>query len=51
MLLQGPAETTNYMILGFDVLFVPMLAYVWSLAARRKKLLRELDSLQELEKK
>ena len=43
---EGPAETTNYMILGFVFIFVPMAIHVWSLISRRKNL--ELD-LQELE--
>jgi hypothetical protein len=52
MLLQiGPAETTGYMVLGFVFIFIPMLIYVWSLTSRRKKLLRDLALLQEMEKK
>lgn len=45
-----PAETTNFMILGFIFVFVPMLVYIWSLASRRKKLQTDLKVLKELSK-
>lgn len=44
----APAETTNYMILGFIFVFVPMLIYIWSLIARNKKLQADLESLEEM---
>jgi CcmD family protein len=50
LLHSSPAETTGYMVLGLASIFIPMLVYVLSLASRRKRLLKELDSLQELEK-
>ncbi len=47
---EGPAETTNYMILGFAFIFVPMLIYVWSLYSRANRLRKDLAMLEELEK-
>ncbi len=44
-----PAETTGYMLLGFAFVFIPMLVYVWSLAARRKKLLETMTLLKEVD--
>ena len=44
-----PAETTNYMILGFAFVFIPMLIYIYSLAARRKKLLEIKAMLKEVD--
>ena len=46
---QGPAETTNFMILGFVFIFGPMLIHVWSLVARRRNLEKDLALLEELE--
>ena len=36
MILQAPAETTNYMIAGFAVIFGIMLLYVISIYVRYK---------------
>lgn len=47
---QGPAETTNYMILGFAFIFGPMLIYVWSLYSRANRLRKDLAMLEELDK-
>ncbi len=48
-LLLAPAETTNYMYLGFAFIFGPMFLYIWSLISRRKNLKKELVVLKELE--
>ena len=49
LLQQGPAETTDYMILGFVVIFGAILGHVWSLNARRKNMEKELELLKELD--
>ncbi len=48
---QAPAETTNYMLAGYAVIFSVMLIYVVSLAIRQRNLKREMQTLQELETK
>ncbi len=48
---QAPAETTNYMLAGYAVIFSVMLIYVVSLALRQRNLKREMQTLQELERK
>ena len=48
---QGPAQTTNYMIAGYTVIFGVILFYVLSLYLRHRNLKRDLDTLQELENK
>jgi hypothetical protein len=48
---QGPAQTTNYMIAGYTVIFGVILFYVLSLYLRNRNLKRDLDTLQELENK
>ena len=47
---QGPADTTGYMIAGYAVIFIVMLAYLASLVIRRRNLDQDLEVLQELEK-
>jgi len=44
---DAPANTMNYMIAGFSVIFGVMLAYVVSLVVRRQRLLREVRELEE----
>jgi len=48
---QGPAETTDYMILGLAVIFVTMLLHVISLRVRRRNLEKDIELLEELEGK
>jgi CcmD family protein len=50
-LLQAPAQTTNYMIAGYTVIFSVILLYILSLVLRTRKLERELLLLTELEEK
>jgi hypothetical protein len=47
---QAPAETTNFMILGFAVIFVSILLHVWSLYSRANRLKKDLKMLEELDK-
>ncbi len=47
--LQGPANTTSYMIAGFTVIFGVMLLYLVSLVIRQRNLNQDLEVLQELE--
>ena len=47
---QGPAQTTNFMILGFVFIFVPILIHVWSLYSRTNRLKKDLEMLEELDK-
>lgn len=44
------AETTNYMILGFAVIFVTMGVHLWSLYNRAGRLKKDLAMLEEMEK-
>ena len=50
MLQEGPAQTTNYMIFGYAVIFGALLIYVISLYLRRRNLERDLELMKELEK-
>lgn len=49
LLQQGPAETTAYMIAGYAVIFGVMLLYLVSLAIRRRNLLQDMQTLEELQ--
>lgn len=46
---QGPAQTTNYMILGFGVILGMMTIYIVSLVMRSRNLARDKHMLDELE--
>jgi hypothetical protein len=46
---DAPAETTNYMILGFGVIFCVMLVHILSLYIRWRNLKRDLALLSEIE--
>lgn len=48
-ILQAPAETTRYMIAGYTAIFSLMLVYIISLSLRRRRLERDLESLNEIE--
>jgi len=48
LLQQGPAQTQNYMIAGFLVIFGMIGFYILSLIFRRRMLNREITPLQEL---
>ena len=49
--MDAPADTLNYMIAGYAVIFGIMLIYLVSLLARWKNLRKDADLLKELEKK
>jgi len=44
-------NTTNYMILGYAVIFTVMFIYLLSLGLRQRSLKQDLDTLKELEEK
>jgi CcmD family protein len=50
-ILQAPAETTRYMVAGYTVIFSVMLLYIVSLGVRRRRLERDLSTLNEIELK
>ena len=45
----APAETTNYMIAGYAVIFGIMFLYIVSLVVRTRNLKRNMQLLTELE--
>lgn len=48
ILQQGPAETTNYMVLGYIVIFGVMLIYIASLYIRQRSLKEDMALLEDL---
>lgn len=48
ILQEGPAQTTDYMIMGYAVIFGLMLIYVVSLYVRQRNLKQDLELLEEL---
>ena len=44
-----PVDTTNYMILGYGVIFLVMGIYLWSLSSRRKNLENDLKVIEDLD--
>lgn len=46
---EGPASTLPYMIAGYVVIFGVLIGYLTSLVLRRRRYLRELEFLRELE--
>jgi hypothetical protein len=49
MLLQNPAQTSNYMVAGFTFIFGMMGLYLLSLIVRKNNLERDLDQLETLQ--
>lgn len=49
LLQEGPADTNNYMIAGYAVIFGVMLVYLVSLYIRRRNLEQDLELLKEME--
>lgn len=49
LLQEGPAQTANYMIAGYVVIFGMMALYLASLIIRRRNLKQDLEVLQEME--
>ena len=50
-LLDGPANTTNYMIAGYAVIFGAILIYLLSLYIRQRNLNQDMQVLDSLEDK
>jgi hypothetical protein len=48
LLQEGPADTTDFMIAGYVVIFGVMLLYVLSLAIRSRNLQKDLEVLEEI---
>ena len=46
---DGPANTTNYMIAGYVVIFGVMLIYLISLLIRGRNLQKDLEVLEEIQ--
>jgi hypothetical protein len=46
---QGPADTMNYMIMGYAVIFGMMALFIVSLAVRFQNLRKDLAVLDEIE--
>ncbi len=48
--MQGPADTLNYMIAGYAVIFTVMIIYFASLVIRWRNLRQDQEMLEHLEK-
>jgi CcmD family protein len=48
---EAVPNTTNYMILGYAVIFTVMAIYLLSLGLRQRSLKQDLDTLKEIEEK
>jgi CcmD family protein len=48
---QAPAQTTNYMVAGYAVIFSVIFIYIISLVLRTRNLKRDRQTLNELAKK
>ena len=46
---EGPADTTNFMIAGYAVIFGVMLIYLFSLLVRQRNLHRDMEVLEEIQ--
>lgn len=49
LLQEGPAQTMNYFIAGYVVIFGVMAVYLASILMRRRNLSQDLETLQELQ--
>ncbi len=47
--MQGPADTLNYMIAGYAVIFVILIIYLVSLVVRWRGLRRDEEMLDQIE--
>jgi hypothetical protein len=45
---EGPAQTTNYMVYGYIVIFGVMLLYLLSLYIRRRNLEQDMELMEDL---
>ena len=48
---EGPADTFSFMVLGYAVILVTMALYIVSLKVRSNNLEKDLELLEELDKK
>jgi len=48
---QGPANTVNYMIAGYAVIFSVILIYLVSLVIRNRNLKQDLEVLEDVDQK
>jgi len=48
---EGPANTVNYMIAGYVVIFSVILIYLVSLAIRNRNLKQDLEVLEDVDQK
>ena len=48
LILQAPAQTSNYMIAGYAVIFGVMLLYLISLIVRRRNLEQDVQVLETI---
>jgi Na+-transporting methylmalonyl-CoA/oxaloacetate decarboxylase gamma subunit len=46
---QAPAETFNYMVLGFSVILSVLILYIISIVVRFRALKRDINLLEEVE--
>ncbi|MFN2303667.1 MAG: hypothetical protein ACK2TV_08030 [Anaerolineales bacterium] len=46
---QAPAETFNYMVLGFSVILSVLILYILSIVVRFRNLKRDINLLEEVE--
>ena len=46
---EGPADTTNFMIAGYAVIFGVMLIYLISLLVRQRNLQKDMEVLEEIQ--
>jgi CcmD family protein len=49
LLQEGPAQTVNYFIAGYTVIFGVMGLYLVSLILRQRNLKRDLETLEEMQ--
>ena len=48
ILQEGPAQTTNYMVFGYTVIFGSLFLYIASLYVRRRNLQQDLEAMKDL---
>jgi hypothetical protein len=46
---EGPADTTNFMIAGYIIIFGVMLIYLFSLLVRQRNLQKDMEVLEEIQ--
>lgn len=49
LLQEGPADTTDFMIAGYAIIFGVMLIYLISLLVRQRNLNKDLEVLEEIQ--